>query len=195
MLGSLLGGGLGPALLGVGTILQMRALDNARRSREAANRAYADSMRRYSDESNDLFQESLAKSDIDRTQETIDDATARRVQDYTDFTSTDTFDPIIPGQDNAPRVVGADAARQLGDELRRAEDRIRAQARLYGFGDRNLGRGIELQRTNELQQNLGLYGRGARLARDARVGAADANSGSLLGDLLVGGGMIANAYR
>jgi len=195
MLGSLLSGGLGPALLGVGTLLQMRAMNNARRSRQAANRAFADQQRRYSDESNQLFQESLERSNIDRTQETMDEAAGRRVQDYTDFAATDTFDPIIPGQENAPRVVGADAARQLGDELRRVEDRIRAQARLYGFGDRNLGRGIELQRTNEQQQNLGLYSRGARLARDARAAAADANGGSLLGDLLVGGGAIANAYQ
>lgn len=193
MLGSLLAG-LAPIALGAGTLLQMNALRNQQRMQNEANARYAAQLRGYSDEANDIFRNSLAQSNIDRTQETVDNARDVRVQDYRDFAAADGFDPTMPGLENMPTIVGQDAARTLGERLSEAEKRIRAQAYLYGFGDRNLDRGIELQRANELQTNLGLYGRGARMVRDTGLNAAQNAGGSLLGDLLVGGGMLGMSY-
>lgn len=151
---------------------------------------------RRSAEAQSLFERTLGEQGIETQQQMIDDAARDKVGRVSDLTEREAafVDPLLPGQDRAPKVVREQASRDLADQLARARAQIGALARLEGFSTRAFDRGLQLDRVRPEFGNIGLFARGDRNILDADMHAAQFRGGNarLLGDLLtsVGGAML-----
>lgn len=165
-----------------------RAKATARNYEWFANRA-----RERSAEANERFegQLDLQREDPNAQVEAVADDKVGRVEDLIDETSQ-YFDTSLPGQDRAPQIVQAEAARSLGDELARSRAKLEALARIEGYGQRSFDRGTELNRELPYFENIGIFARGDRDVLGAKL-AASQNKGAgmrTLGDLLVAAGQM-----
>jgi len=168
---------------------------NRRRAKATARdyEWFANRARERSAEANDRFegQLDLQREDPNAQVEEVADDKVGRVEDLIDENSQ-YFDTSLPGQDRAPRIVQAEAARSLGDELARSRAKLEALAKLEGYGQRSFDRGTELNRELPYFENVGIFARGDRDVLGAKL-AASQNKGAgmrTLGDLLVAAGQM-----
>ena len=185
--------------LGVSTLGSLAQANAASSRRSAQARAYDDYTGRQdalTREAQELFQQSLARQAPEEQIGVRDEATQAALdRTAAAMEQAEDYDPGLPGQEGANRVVAEEIGRSLSEELARARAQIGARARMQGYGDRTFSRGVEIGRTNDQLSNLGVFSRGSGNILDADLLAAQGAGGGmgLLGDLLVGGGQIGAA--
>lgn len=181
------------AALVAGTGAQMRANQQQRRALSQAYDNYAARTARRAAEASQLFEKSLGEQDIENQQARIDEAAAEKVQRVDDLVKRESYiDPLLPGQDRAPKVIKSQAAASLADEIARARAQIAALAKLEGFSTRTFDRGLELDHVKPLFGNIGLFSQGDQNIFQAEsLGAQHKGQNlRLIGDLLVGLGAL-----
>jgi hypothetical protein len=190
------------ATTAAGTAAQMSAAKKQRNARETAALQDMQRKSKTSNEANQLFQAEMensksadAKEDVDKAAEqqlAEAQALSQRGEGETGFKA--------PGSDaamaSATPIVKEVAARQLGDELAKAEGQMKARATLQGFRQRQIKRGTQFGRATEQMKNLGNFNQGwSQVAQTQQELAKNAGANTaMLGDVLVGAGSIGQSY-
>lgn len=178
------------AALAAGATAQYQGNKRARKAQERAYSDYASRTDKRTDEAKAIFEKSLGEQDVKKQQARVDEAATAKTARVDDLVARESsyIDPMLPGQDRAPKVIKQQASRALGDELARARAQIAAIAKLEGFSTRTFDRGLELDHVKPQLGNLSLFAQGDRNIFEARSAVA-ANKGAnlrMLGDILIG---------
>ena len=188
-------------MTGAGTAASISA---GRSQRKASERAASNELMRKektNEQARQLFNAEMENSDAGDAQATVDAAAAEQLaqaQALTDREDTGfTAATQAPGiaQSSSP-VVKETAARQLADELTKAEGQMKARAALQGYSQRQRQRGTQFGRAAERMAMLGNFNQGW-----GQVGQIDQNMArfagqnqAMLGDVLTGLGSIGMQY-
>lgn len=182
------------AALVAGTGANAVANRQVRRAQERAYDNYARRSDQRTNEAKSIFERSLGEQDVGKQTAKIDEAANAKVQRVDELTRTnsDYIDPLLPGQDRAPKVIGKQASRSLAEELAKARAQIGALAKLEGFSTRTFDRGLELSHVKPELGNLGLFAQGDRNILQAQMQSAAGKGQNLrlVGDILTGLGQV-----
>jgi hypothetical protein len=185
------------ATTAAGTAAQISA---KKQQRSASERAALQDMQRKqktSAEANQLFQAEMEHSDPGDANADVDKAAAEQLAQaqalsQRENTGFQTGSETNAAQASATPIVKEVAARQLSDELAKAEGQMKARAVLQGFKQRQIQRGTEFGRAGEQMKNLGNFNQGwSQVAQTQQELAKNAGMNeAMLGDSLVGMGRI-----
>ncbi len=185
------------AATAAGTASQISANKKVRRASENAAFQELQRKQKVSDEANQLFQAELQNSNVGDANKDVDQAAAEQLaeakaltqRDDTGFTGgTDTNAAMA----SATPIVKEVAARQLGDELAKAEGQMKARAMLQGFKQRQIQRGTQFGRAADRMKLLQGFNQGwSQVGQTQQALAKNAGANqAMLGDALVGLGSI-----
>lgn len=137
----------------------------------------------------------LARLSPEEQQRKIDEETAKRDAAY-QAAAADVPQElnIVKASADAPKIVQAEAGKQLGEKLDSARAQIRGQAKLAGWDSNKWLQQLQLGRTADQIANTADFTRGLQGAASADINMITGAPASPIGDILsAGGGMLIGA--